>query len=132
MGTTIFGFRMPKMPRPMQSALSWLGLGDEQDAIEGGATIQSGAMVDAGQRVVLTWDTVWATNLIIEKELPGSTVFIASIENPFQQREYSFIADQRERAVYVLRASNAIDRIPIIGDSLGRADSRLGLIVDPV
>ncbi len=134
-GKKIFGIpipKLPKLPRQLSFLNSFLP-GQEEGTAE--ATIalpETGAMVPAGTDVILTWDTSRANSLTLEKQVGGDIQFIATIDDPSQTRQYSFRADLRERATYILTARNWIERIPYIGATFGLDESRLGLIVAPV
>jgi hypothetical protein len=136
-GKKLFGFKIPKLPK-LPKQLGFLNNLLQDEMADGAlgepqaAQAVYASMTDAGQDVVLTWNTSLATSLTIEKITGGVTEFIATVENPSQQRQYAFRAEERERATYVLTARNWIERLPLVGETFGRAEARAGLIVDPV
>ena len=136
-GKKIFGIKLPKLPKlPKQLKFLdglWPGGGTDEEAAaaEAAAPPLAAAMVDAGKDVTLVWDTSWVGTMTIDKIVDGQTQFVTSIDNPSQQRRYTFTADTRERATYVLTVHNWIERIPFVGDTLGVDEARLGLIVGP-
>ena len=121
-----------KLPKQLKFVNDYLGGGEAAAGEEVVAAVAQASMVDAGQDVTLTWDTSRANTLTIEKVTADGTEFVASVENPGLQREFTFPAEKRERAVYVLTAHNWIERIPLIGETFGRAVQQTSLIVDPV
>src|SRR5690606_21247014 len=86
-GAKIFGVKLPKLPKlPKQLAFLnsfWPGSGAGEGETAALAPV-SGAMVDAGNEVILTWQTSRASSLTLEKLVGGDRQFIATIDNPSQ------------------------------------------------
>ncbi|MEX1020452.1 MAG: FHA domain-containing protein, partial [Litorilinea sp.] len=137
-GARLFGLRIPRIPRlRLPRQLNFVNdlLPTVPDAGAGEPVVVapvSSAMVDAGNEVTLTWDTTRAATLTLEKLSGGQVEFLASIDNPGVVRQYTFMAERREAATYILTARNWIERVPFVGETFGVDESRLALIVDPV
>ena len=137
-GAKIFGIKIPKLPKlPKQLAFLnkfWPGGGTEEGdaATAAAAASLARVSVEAGSTVTLIWSTTRAASLTIEKMVGAERQFIATIDDPWQQRQYTFSADVRESVTYILTAHNWIERLPLVGQTFGLDEKRLGLIVGPV